>query len=84
MSFDETKPPKYNRLNFDRFFTNYFITHKDILGMTVSLRLQNTPNATLDRERFIFDGDRNGNLLRREFVARTRGNRISLEISDTF
>ena len=71
-------------INFDRFFTNYFITHKDILGMTVSLRLQNTPNATLDRERFIFDGDRNGNLLRREFVARTRGNRISLEISDTF
>ena len=34
--------------------------------------------------RFIFDGDRNGNLLRREFVARTRGNRVSLEISDTF
>ena len=71
-------------INFDRFFTNYFITHKDVFGMTVSLRLQNTPNATLDRERFIFDGDRNGNLLRREFVARTRGNRISLEISDTF
>ena len=71
-------------INFDQPFINYFITHKNVLGMTASLRLQNTPNTTLNRERFIFDGDRNGNLLRREFVARERGNRISLEISDTF
>lgn len=71
-------------INFDRPFIDTFITHKNLLGMTVSLRLQNVPERTLNRERFVFNPDRNGDLLRREFVSRTRGARISLEFSDTF
>ena len=71
-------------INFDQPFIDYFITHKNVLGMTMSLRLQNAPSWTLNRERFVFDGDRNGELVRREFVSRTRGSRLSLEISDTF
>ncbi len=71
-------------ITFDLPFIDYYITHKNVLGMTVSLKLQNTPHWTLDRERLVYDGDRNSDLVRREFVSRSRGNRISLEISDTF
>jgi len=73
---------RYN--NFDIPFVDYFITHKDLLGMTVSVKVENAPHWKLNRERLIYSGDRNGDLLRREFVSRKRGNRISLEISDTF
>jgi len=69
---------------FDLPFTEYFITHKDVFGMRVRLLWENAPTWSLNRERLLFNPDRNGDLIRREFVSRQRGNRVSIEISDTF
>jgi len=60
------------------------LTHKNILGMRVDVFLQNFLDNTVEQERLIFSGDRNGPLLQRETFARQRGRRISFAISDTF
>ncbi|MEP3892071.1 MAG: TonB-dependent receptor plug domain-containing protein [Hellea sp.] len=70
--------------NFDIPPAEYFITHKDLFGTRVRLKFENAPQWTLERERLVFAPDRNGQLIRREFAARKRGNRFSIEISDTF
>lgn len=58
--------------------------HKDLFGMQWKLRVQNILNFEFQRQRFVFDGTRAGDLTRREQTKRTRGQRISLEVTDTF
>ena len=58
--------------------------HKDLLGMQWSVKFQNIVDFELKRDRQIFDETRNGDLLRRELTRRTRGQRVSLEVTDTF
>ncbi|MDB2438166.1 hypothetical protein N9W89_05580 [Hellea sp.] len=60
------------------------ITNKDIFGMRVDVLFQNILQFNVERERLIFDGDRNGDLIGGEFFTRRRGRRIGLQISDTF
>jgi len=60
------------------------LIHKDLLGMQWTLKAQNLLDFEFERERLIFDGDRLGDLTRRELTNRTRGRRISLEVTDTF
>ena len=60
------------------------IIHKDLFGMQWTVTLQNILDFELRRERFIFDETRNGDLIQRELTRRQRGQRFSLEITDTF
>ena len=60
------------------------VIHKDLLGMQWTVTLQNILDFELRRERFIFDETRNGDLIQRELTRRQRGQRLSLEITDTF
>ena len=60
------------------------LIHKDLLGMQWTLKAQNLLDFEFRRERLIFDGDRLGDLTRRELTNRTRGRRFSIEITDTF
>ena len=52
--------------------------------MQWTAKVQNIANFEVRRERFIFDGTRNGDLIQRELTRRTRGQRFSIEITDTF
>jgi len=52
--------------------------------MQWTLKAQNLLDFEFERERLIFDGDRLGDLTRRELTNRTRGRRISIEVTDTF
>ena len=52
--------------------------------MQWTVTLQNILDFELRRERFIFDETRNGDLIQRELTRRQRGQRLSLEITDTF
>ncbi|MEP4053221.1 MAG: TonB-dependent receptor plug domain-containing protein [Litorimonas sp.] len=58
--------------------------HKDLFGMQWTAKIQNIFDFELRRERFIFDETRNGDLLQRELTRRTRGQRFSIEVTDTF
>ena len=60
------------------------VIHKDLFGMQWTVTLQNILDFELRRERFIFDETRNGDLIQRELTRRQRGQRLSLEITDTF
>jgi len=60
------------------------LIHKDLFGMQWTARLQNIFDFEFRRERFIFDETRNGDLLQRELTRRQRGQRFSIEITDTF
>jgi len=60
------------------------IIHKDLLGVQVTLKLQNILDFEFRRERFIFDETRNGDFIQRELTRRQRGRRFSIEITDTF
>lgn len=60
------------------------LTHKNVFGMRVDLFLQNFLDNSVKRERLAFTGDRNGALEKREVFNRTRGQRFSVQISDTF
>ena len=63
---------------------NVRLTHKDIFGVRVDIFFQNFIPFKSQRERLIYDGDRLGDLLRRETYSRERGRRMGFEISDTF
>ena len=58
--------------------------HKELFGMQWAAKVQNILDFELRRERLIFDETRNGDLLQRELTRRTRGQRFSLEVTDTF
>lgn len=60
------------------------LTHKDIFGIRVDLFYQNFTRFRIERERLIYDGDRNGDLIQREFFSRKRGQRLGISFSDTF
>jgi len=64
--------------------TRATLSHKDIFGLRLDLIYQNFLNTAIERERLIFEGNRNGPLIQREFFSRQRGHRISFSISDTF
>jgi len=67
-----------------RPFSSLSLTHKDLLGMKISLKLQNLFNYKNERTRQFFDGDRNGARLGSEFRLRQRGRRIGITLEDTF
>ena len=60
------------------------VIHKTLFGMQWTAKLQNIVDFELRRDRRIFDETRNGELLQRELTKRTRGQRFSLEVTDTF
>ena len=60
------------------------LTHKDVLGVRLDVFFQNFVPFKTQRERLIFDGDRLGDLVRRETYSRQRGRRMGFKISDTF
>jgi len=60
------------------------LTHKDVFGVRLDVFLQNFVPFKTQRERLIFDGDRLGDLVRRETYSRQRGRRMGFKISDTF
>ena len=62
----------------------FSVIHKNFLGMQWTAKVQNIANFELRRDRFIFDETRNGDLLQRELTRRTRGQRFSIEVTDTF
>jgi len=71
----------------DRFIRPEFevsVIHKNLFGMQWTAKMQNILNFEFRRERFIFDGDRTGDLLAREQFSRQRGQRFSIEVTDTF
>jgi len=55
-----------------------------LLGVRLDVFFQNFVPFKTQRERQIFDGDRLGDLVRRETYSRQRGRRIGFQISDTF
>jgi len=73
-------------LNANRFRPqlNLTLTHKNIFGMTLDIRLQNILKQRIIRSRDIFIGDRSGRLDQSEEFDRRRGHRLSLILSDTF
>ena len=81
-----------DRFRIDELVSNDFIRpefelsliHKDLFGMQWTLRAQNIADFEFKRQRFVFDGDRRGDLTRREIARRKRGQRISIEVTDTF
>ena len=60
------------------------VIHKDLFGMQWTLKAQNILDFEFKRQRFVFNGDRSGDLIRREITRRNRGRRISIEVTDTF
>jgi len=68
----------------DKPSTFAFIEHKDLLGLQVRLFTQNILDNNIVRPREIFEGDRSGPLIERQFFSRSRGRRIGFRISDTF
>ncbi len=58
--------------------------HKDLLGMQWTIKVQNIIDFEFKRQRSVFDETRNGELIRHELTRRQRGQRISLEVTDTF
>lgn len=60
------------------------VIHKDLFGMQWTAKIQNIVDFELRRDRFIFDQTRNGDLLQRQLTRRTRGQRVSIEVTDTF
>ena len=60
------------------------LTHKNVFGMCVDIFLQNFLDNSVKQERLIFTGDRNGVLEQREVFKRKRGQRFSIQFSDTF
>ena len=60
------------------------LTHNDIFGIKVDLFFQNLFDFRVERERLIFDGDRAGDLIERQFFSRQRGKRFGVSFSDTF
>ena len=71
-----------NRFNVPEFEIAFI--HKDLFGMQWTATLQNILNFELTRERLIYDETRNGDLLQRELTRRTRGQRFSIGVTDTF
>ena len=71
-----------NRFNVPEFEVSFI--HKELFGMQWTAKVQNILDFELRRERLIFDETRNGDLLSRELTRRTRGQRFSLEVTDTF
>ena len=69
---------------FDRPTLRIGAEHKDVFGMNLQVNLDNVLDEGRDRNRFIFDGDRFGDLLRIERFERRRGPRFSIVLSDTF
>jgi len=90
VNFRQLKQDPFFRLDqsfeatFIRPSTVARLTHKNIFGTRVDLFYQNFLDTTIEQERLIFDGNRNGPLLQRELFARERGHRFSIAISDTF
>ena len=72
------------RRGFDTFGVSATLEHKAFLGMNLRVTLQNLLDETNERERFLFETDRLGPLLRREERFRQRGRRLSVVLSDTF
>ena len=68
----------------DRPESSAFIEHKSILGLTARLRLQNLLGEKILRTRNLYEPDRNGSLIEIQNFERSRGRRVSFEISDTF
>ena len=62
----------------------FAVIHKDLFGMQWTAKVQNILDFELRRERLIFNGTRNGDLLQRESTRRQRGRRFSIEVTDTF
>jgi len=65
------------------------LIHKDLFGMQWTARLQNIVNFEFRRDRSVFDvtpvGDQfQRDLIRRELTRRQRGQRFSIEVTDTF
>jgi len=60
------------------------LTHKNLLGMQWTLKVQNIVDFEFRRQRFVYDGTRNDDLIRHELTRRKRGQRLSIEITDTF
>lgn len=60
------------------------VIHKDLFGMQWTAKVQNILDFEVRRERLIFDETRNGDFLQRETFGRTRGRRLSIEVTDTF
>ena len=60
------------------------VIHKTLFGMQWTAKMQNILDFELRRERFIFDSDRTGDLAQRELTRRKRGQRFSIEVTDTF
>lgn len=76
---DERLPNDFIRPQFE-----VSLIHKDLFGMQWTLKAQNIIDFEFRRQRFVFDGDRRGDLVRRELTRRQRGQRISIEVTDTF
>lgn len=71
-----------NRFDVPEFEISFI--HKDLFGMQWTAKFQNILDFELRRERQIFNETRNGDLLQRELARRTRGQRFSIEVTDTF
>lgn len=76
---DERLPNDFIRPEFE-----VSLIHKELFGMQWTLKAQNIVDFEFRRQRLVFDGDRRGDLTRRELTRRKRGNRISIEVTDTF
>lgn len=69
---------------FDKPFSYFNITHKDVFGLKVTAGISNLLNWKAEREREIFEPNRNGLLVERQEFARQRGRRFNITVSDTF
>ena len=76
---DETTENNFIRPEFE-----LSLIHKELFGMQWTLRLQNILDFKLQRERFIFSPTRNGDLIESQFTQRQRGQRFSIQVTDTF
>jgi len=76
---DETTENNFIRPEFE-----LSVIHKELFGMQWTLRLQNILDFKFQRERFIFDPTRDGDLFESQFTQRQRGRRFSIQVTDTF
>jgi len=60
------------------------LIHKDLFGLQWTLKVQNLVDFRLERDRFRFSPTRNDDLFERQLTERQRGQRVSIEITDTF
>jgi len=60
------------------------VEHKDVFGMNLEMNIDNLLDEGRDRNRFIFDGDRFGDLIQIQRFDRRRGPRFSIILSDSF